>query len=388
MRTIPFDYAVRNLGRSPRRLAALLIGNALVVMLVVAAAAFVEGMRSSLTIRHDSKNVILLGSGSEESLERSEIPASVPGILSASIPGIRTVHGEQFVSPEILSALILKLTPDDESEYRGVVRGFTPGAFLVHSRVQMLEGRVPQAGSNEILVGSLAAEKLGLPPERLAIGQSLWFDRSEWKVVGKFQARGTVMDAEVWIPLTDLLAETKRTTISCVVMTLADAEFEDVDAFTKTRVDLELSAIRETEYYAALLRFYRPVQAMIWITAILVGLSGVLGGLNTLYAAFASRARELGMLQSLGYSRAAIVLSLIQEALLAASVAVLIALLVAKLLIDGTAIPFSMGVFELTMNSVVLAAGTSVGLLLGLVGALPPAWKCLTMPIPESLKAV
>jgi len=388
MRLLPFDYAVRNLGRSPRRLAALLIGNALVVALVVVAASFVEGMRSSLTIKHDSKNVLLLASGSEESMERSEISASVPGVLAASVPGIRTVHGESFVSPEVLSALILKTDPDSEEEFRGVVRGVTRGAFLVHSRLQMVEGRAPENGAYEIMVGSLAAEKLGLPSERLAIGKSLWLDDRRWDIVGRFQARGTVMDAEVWIPLNDLLIETKRDTISCVAITLGDAEFADVDAFTKMRVDLELVAIQEAEYYAALLRFYRPVQGMIWITALLVGMSGVLGGLNTLYAAFASRAREIGMLQSLGYSRRSVVASLIQESLIAASSAVLISLVLAKMFLDGIAIPFSMGVFELTMNSTVLVSGASVGLFLGLLGAIPAAWKCLRMPIPESLKAV
>jgi len=40
---------------------------------------------------------------------------------------------------------------------------------------------------------------------------------------------------------------------------------------------------------------------MIWATAVLMALSGIFGGLNTLYAAFAARTRELGMLQSLGY---------------------------------------------------------------------------------------
>ena len=43
---------------------------------------------------------------------------------------------------------------------------------------------------------------------------------------------------------------------------------------------------------------------------------GVLGGLSTMYAAFASRVRELGTLQVLGYPRSAIVLSLVQESAL------------------------------------------------------------------------
>ncbi|MDX2176298.1 MAG: ABC transporter permease [Candidatus Sumerlaeia bacterium] len=385
MRLLPFDYAVRNLGRSPRRLLGIVAGNVLVVLLIVAAAAFVDGMRGSLAQRDDSRNVILLGAGSEESIERSEISAAVPGILEASVPGIRTVQGEAFVSPEIVSALLLSSSPDREEELRAIVRGITPGAFLVHQRVEIVEGRAPRPGSGEVLAGSLAAEKMGLPS--LPIGVKLWFDGEEWTVVGIMAARGSVMDAELWVPLPDLMLAMKRDSLSCVVVTLETAEFADLDAFTKMRLDLELAAIRESEYYAAVLRFYRPVQAMVWITAILVAASGVLGGISTLYAAFASRVRELGMLQALGYPRRAIAISLVQEALLAAALAIIVALLLARLFLDGLAVSYSMGVFELAVGPRVVFAGAATGLALGIIGALPPAWRCLRLPIPESLKA-
>ena len=63
--------------------------------------------------------------------------------------------------------------------------------------------------------------------------------------------------------------------------------------------------------------FFRPIQLMVWTTAILIATGGLLGGLNTMYAAFASRVRELGALQAMGYSRLAVVVSLVQESLLA-----------------------------------------------------------------------
>jgi putative ABC transport system permease protein len=388
MKLLPFDYAVRNLGRSPRRFVAILLGNALVVLLIIAAAAFVEGMRSSLTIRNDSQNVILLATGSEESIERSEITATTPGIVTASLSGIYTAGGVPFVSPEILSGLIFFENENSTEELRAIVRGMTPGAFLVHDRVEIVKGRAPRPGNNELMVGGLAADKLGLPPSALDVGMSLWFENQSWLIVGHFSARGTVMDAELWTPLTDLQIATKRDGLSCVVVRLGDAEFPDVDAFTKMRVDLELSAIREADYYASLLRFYRPIQIMIWTTAILISLAGILGGLNTLYSAFAARVREIGMLQSVGFPRRAIIISLMQEALLAAAIAVFLAILIAKIFLDGIAVSFSMGVFQLTLNSTVMAAGAAVGLFLGIIGTLPPAWRCLRMPIPEALKSL
>lgn len=368
-------------------MAGIVGGNALVVLLIIAAAAFVEGMGASLSIRHDSRNVIVLGAGSEESAERSEISAAVPSLLAAAVPGIAQAAGEPFISPEIVSALIVRESAEAQEELRAVVRGIAPGAFLVHARVEIVEGRAPMAGANELLAGSLAADKLGLAAERLAVGQSLWFDGREWRVCGRMSARGTVMDAELWTALPDLMAAAKRDTLSCVVATLDTAEFADIDAFTKMRTDLELAALTEAEYYASLLRFYGPVRAMIWATAVLAALAGLLGGLNSMYAAFSARGREMAMLQSLGYPRRAIAFSLVQESLLAASIGLLGAAAAGWLLLDGLAVPFSMGVFQLHIGSRVLAAGAACAVATGLLGALPPAWSCLRPPIPEALKS-
>jgi hypothetical protein len=60
---------------------------------------------------------------------------------------------------------------------------------------------------------------------------------------------------------------------------------------------------------------------------------------------------------------------------------------VALVALDGLTVRFSMGVFGLVVDSAVLAAGLGAGLFLGIVGALPPAWRCLRLPINEALKA-
>ena len=388
MKLLPWDYGVRNLGRSPLRLALSLGGSALVVLLVLAAGAFVRGVDRSLTVSGGNRNVILLGAGSEESFERSEINPATGQLALASIPGIRSRIGVAYVSPEVHMQTIVRESRESNAAPQVLVRGVTPAAFLVHAQARVVEGRAPEPGRDEILVGALAAAKMGLSDSRLRVGQTVFFDERVWTIVGRFDAPGTVMEAEVWVPLSDLQIAAKRDNLSCVVLTLDDAEFDDVDAFAKQRLDLELVAMRETDYYAKLASFYRPIQLMVWATAGLIALGGLLGGLNTMYAAFASRVREIGALQSIGYARGAIVLSLVQESLLAAAAGALVASVIGLLVFDGIHVRFSMGVFGLTIDSTALALGLAAGLALGVAGALPPAWRALRLPIAEALKAV
>jgi len=387
MRLLPFEYAVRNLGRSPLRLGISVLGSLLVVVLATSAYAFVRGMDRSLARSGSPNNVILLGAGSEESIERSEISSSVASHALASIPGIQTWSGQANVSPEIHAALGVSLEKSSEPIGQAVFRGVTSAAYSVHPQVRIIEGRTPSTGADELIVGQLASTRLGIASDLIAVGQTLWIDGRPFTIVGQFAAPNTVMNAELWIPLTSIQTLTRREGVSCVVLTLDEAEFADVDLFVKSRVDLELAAISETEYYEQLSAFYQPVKMMVWITAILIGAGGLLGGLNTMYAAFASRVREVGTLQSLGYPRRAIVINFLQESLLAAAAGAVIGSLICLLLLDGISIRFSMGAFGLMLDAPTIGFGIAAGLVLGFVGSIPPALRCLRLPIAEALKA-
>lgn len=383
---LPFDYAVRNLGRSTLRLALGFGGSVLVVLLVIGAAAFLRGMGQSLAITGGERNVILLGSGSEESVERSEIAYRAAGIAAASIKGVRERLGEAYVSPEIHVALTAGFGEETPGSNLVVVRGVQPSAFLVHARVHITQGRMPIPGRDEILVGGLVATKLGV--DRVGVGDRVRIDDRSWTVSGTFRAPQTVMDAEIWMPLADLQVVAQRDNLSCVVLTLESEDFfEDVDAFAAERLDLELTSIPEREYYAALSEFFGPVRLMVIVTAALIAIGGILGGINTMYAAFASRVRELGTLQVLGFTRTAVVVSIVQEAILTTSAGAIAAAMIGMIWLDRVAVQFSMGAFGLVVDAPVIVTGLVAGVLLGCLGALPPTVRCLRLSVHEALKA-
>lgn len=388
MRGLPFDYATRNLGRSPGRLAGALVGSTLVTLLVIASASFIRGMGASLDPPAGNSNVIFLGAGSEESVERSEIRMQAADVVG-TISGLRTRLGQPFISPEVHIGLAVRTDPTEPEGRLTPLRGVRPSAFLVHSEVQITEGRAPVAGANELLVGGLVSGQLGVPDARLGLGEVLHIDGREWRIVGRMRAPRTVIDAEIWIPLTDLQVIAQRDNLSCVIATLVpgEADITDAEILAAQRLDLELAVMTESEYYATLSRFYAPVRAMVLATALLVALGGILGGLNTMVAAFASRVREVGTLQVIGYPRRAIILSFLQESWIISSCGALVAGALGWAVLDGVAVRFSMGAFGLIVDAPVLAIGVGAGLGLGLLGALPPTIHCLRLPVGQALKS-
>ncbi len=389
MKRLPFEYAVRNLGRSPLRLVLSVGGSMLVVLLVLAAAGFIEGMRTSMRVSGHPDNTILLGTGSEESVERSEVPVRAAGIVAASVRGIRAQAGVIAVSPEVHLAMPVQPDPvnPESREQLAVIRGVEPEALMVHQDVNLLSGRYPESGRNELAVGRLAAIGFGFDPPETMLGLDIVLDDDPYQVVGILGAEGGVIEGEFWTALTDLQVTAQRDSLSCVVIRRSTAGPSDLQAFAAQRLDLELTALEELEYYAALSAFFQPIQFMVIVTALLIAMGAILGGLNTMYAAFASRVREIGSLQTLGYSRLAIVLSFIQESVLATSMGTIAACVVGLLVLDGIVVQFSMGAFGLAISSPVLALGLLAGGLLGIFGAALPAWRCLRKPIPEALRA-
>jgi putative ABC transport system permease protein len=380
---LPFTYAVRNLFRSKTRLLQTIGGSAVVVLLVMASVAINHGMKRVLSASGSDRNIILVGAGSEESIQRSEVAERTAGIAEAGIIGISESLGVRAVSSEIHYMNFLNLPDGRRSQ--GVLRGVTPQALRVHPEVRLIEGAFPGAG--EVMTGRLAWRKLGWKESDLKLGATLILDNQPLKISGTFAAPGTVLESEIWANLGDLRVLAKRETLSCVVIRLDNpADFAEADLFAKQRLDLELSALRESDYYDRLSAFFKPLRAMTWITAGLIAAGALFGGVNTLYAAFASRVREMATLQAIGFGRGALLVSLIQESTLACLTGALLASVFAVTLLDGRTLPFSIGAFTLEITPVVAITGILTGLFLGLLGALPPAFRCLKPPLPTALR--
>ncbi|MFK7739264.1 MAG: ABC transporter permease [Planctomycetota bacterium] len=374
---LPLSYLVRNLLRRRVRSIITILGIAATTMLVVLMHAFAGGMHEAAAgnVRHDA--VFLLGTSAEVDLVRSVITRGHAEVAAASAPGVLETDGQRAASVELHIAT-------RNGTQVGLLRGVTEAAYLVHPQVTVTKGREPRAPL-EIMVGALAASRMGLSPDDVAIGKTLPVERRDFTIVGHFAAPGTVYEAELWARLADTMLVTKREDVSCVVLRLQDPDqLPAVRLFAARRVDLEISAVPEPELMQQLASSLVPIAALAnWMAALAV-VAGAFACANTMFAAVLARTRELATLRALGYSPLAVGFGLLQESLLVAFVGGGIGTLGA-LLLGGISLRYPMGALLLEADLNSRAIGLGAALISGLLGGLVPAVRAVRIPLVEAL---
>jgi len=385
MTMLPLEYSLRGLTRGRGRTVLALMGSLVAGALIATASAFLGGMESALGSTASPSRVIVMGAGSEESLERSEIGARVPGVLSASVQGIRRTAGMEHVSAETHVALPIAVDGTEAASDNGLVRGVGPAALLVHPNVRLTQGRWPERGAGEVLAGASAMRRLGVDPST-AIGSRIVLAGAPLTIVGTMQAPGSTIDGEWWMPLEDLTTLMRRETISCVIVDLDRATIGDVQAFTLSRLDLELAVLAERDYYASLLGFFAPVRVLVAVVATLMALAAALGGASALAAAFSERVRENAVLETLGYPRHAVILDVLLQCMIVAVSGAAAGGLLAQWLFGGMLVEFSMGTFALQFDARATLLAVVTGFVVAIVAAFLSTWRWIGLPTPEALR--
>ena len=374
---LPFSYLIRNLLRRRVRTLVTILGIAATTLLVIAMTAFAEGMREAAggNVRHDS--VYLLGTSAEVDLVRSVVPRGSAEVAAASVDGVLEVDGVRAASVELHIAT-------RNGTQIGLLRGVTPAAYLAHPNVTVVAGREPRS-PYEIMIGALAAARMGLSAEDTALGKTLELERRDFTIVGHFAAPGTGYEAELWGRLADVMLVTKREDVSCVVLRLEDPDrLGEVRLFADRRPDLEIDAVPEPELMRELASSLTPIAALARWMAVMAVIAGAFACANTMFAAVLARTRELATLRSLGYSPTAVAVGLVQESVLVAFLGGSIGALIA-LGIGSVSLRYPMGALLLEADLTSRAIGLGAALLSGLLGGIVPAIRAVRLPLVEAI---
>jgi len=364
------------------------IGIAGVVIVFTAVLSIAEGFRAAMMGTGDPQTVIVLRAGSDTEMTSGFSDEHVKLISEA--PGIEQGPNGPHASPELFVIVghPLKRSGTDANV---PLRGVSVGALQVRPGLKIVEGRMFQPGTNEIIVGRAASRQFA----GLSVGTSVRWGEGSWQVVGIFDTGGSVAESEIWSDAKVLQPAYRRgNSYQSVYLRLdsPDSLQKLKDALT---IDprLNVTVIREPDYYQQQSRVLQSIIRTIgFAIAALMGLGAVFGAVNTMYSAVASRTREIATLRALGFGRSPVVVSVLIESLVLSLVGGAIGGLLAWAAFDGyqTATmnwqSFSQVAFAFAVTPALLMRGLIYAAVMGLVGGLLPAIRAARLPVVTALR--
>jgi len=426
------------------------MGVAFVTVVVVLMSALVHSMWEGIRRNGSPDNVVLLSKKAQNAIFSSIKEEEMERLVD--LAHVRESDlGFLYISPEILTGATVRV-PGHSGRKKAIFRGVDPSdglAYLVNDSVRLTrfradlygetidfsmdqDGSVTLAVSGEssltlssasqeafrkehadayaiyvagaaperdgqIVVGRLAYIKLGVLPDALAVGKSIWFGETQFRIIGTFDSPGCSLESEIWIHLEDLKVYLNRRTLSQI--TLKADKPENVAAIiaqVRSREDVKLNAVAETAFYAAYSENFNIFRSLILVIGVILAAGGVFAGTNTMYAAVMGRIREIGTLKVLGFPPSSIFFAIVAESVLIAMVGGILGSAAAYTLslgLSGAAglgipIKISMNAFLVSVSLTDVLWGFGAAFLIGVAGALAPAFRGVRMSIVDALRWV
>jgi len=385
---IPLAYNLRNLVVRKTTTLMTALGIALTVAVLLSILALVNGLRTTLESSGDPLQIVVLRKGSESELVSNFTRTQFQDLKFK--PGIATgKDGQPLASLEVVTVINL-VSIDNPDGANLTVRGLPAAGIEMRQGIHISSGRWFEQGRRELVVGSSVAARY---PDA-QIGKKIQFGRGMWDVVGVMDAGRGAQGSEIWGDLNQVSSDLQRLDV------LSSALVRATDAVTATALvndinndqRLNMNALSEKAYYDLQTRSAIPIEYIGFFVSIVMAVGSSFAAMNTMYAAVARRAREIGTLRVLGFSKSSILVSFFVESVLLAGLGgVLGCLLVLPLNGITTGIGnsnFSETAFNFHVSPQIMLTGIAFAMILGAVGGLFPASNAARKEILTALRQV
>jgi len=384
---IPISYNLRNLAVRKTTTAMTALGIALTVAVLTAVLALVHGLDTAFEATGHPLNVLVMRKGSDSELASNFTRTAYQDLKVK--PGIAvSSRGEPMASLEMVT--VINLPDGGNPDGKNVtLRGISPLGIQMRDQVKLASGRWFQTGRREVVVGrSIAGRYPAARP-----GKLLRFGRGEWLVVGVMDAGRTAANSEIFLDINQAGSDFNRSEVlSSALVRAADAVavqslINDINDDRR----LNCTAQAERQYYASQTASGKPIQYAGIGIAIIMAIGSSFAAMNTMYAAVARRAREIGTLRVLGFSRGGILLSFLLESLLLSGIGGALGCLLVLPLNGvttgiGNFVTFSEIAFDFRISPQIMAVGVGFSLLMGALGGFFPARMAAKKEILNALR--
>ncbi len=378
---IPISYNYRNLVVRWKTTLITASGFMLVVTALIVMLAFVNGVQSVCAQSGQPENVIVLKEGTTDEV-LSEMGERLVRRIELT-PGVSRDENDRPLSSCELFMAVNQRNETTQAYETLQVRGVLPQAVRVHSHVRITQGRMFRRNAREVVLGAAVARK-----RQLALDQEIPIGESNWKVVGIFEARGSVFESEVWGDLDQLAGEFHRRNVyTSVVLRCPDpAAAADVVRDIDGRKDIRVEAQTEPDYFKKQGQHNEMIRrGALGITAFMA-VGAVFGVANTMFAAIGERVKDIAVMRLLGFSRLEILASFLFEAMFTSVIGAALGSLLGYG-VNGLTLSTALAqsataksvAFAFQVDASIIVAAWLFAIVMGIVGGLLPAMSAMSV---------
>jgi len=362
----------------------IVVGIACVVGVLMSMLSFSFGLARTIENAADPGRAIVIRAGGQDEYGQAITREAAVTVLNA--PGIgRDASGEPIASTENINNIPI-IRRDNQVPVRMILRGVGPMAFALRPEFALVEGRMFQPGTRELIVGTAAQAQF----EGLAIGDIVSMPDGAWEIVGAFQTGGDLIEGQLLGDIDTVMASRGSGGYGSISVRLESPEaFDEFAAAIASNPALDLGAERQATFYARtagrFTQFFTPIA---YILSTIVAIGALFGTINIMHSAVAARTREIATLRAIGFGVLPVAVSVLVEVLLLAMIGAIIGAAVAWALFDGNR--NSTGgfvVFDLAVTPGLLMVGVSWALVIAVLGGLVPTIRAARLPVVTALRA-
>jgi putative ABC transport system permease protein len=417
---VPVSYNLRNLQVRWKSTLVTALAFTLVVALLTVMLAFVQGMNRLTQGSGQPGNIVVLSQGAVDEAF-SNLPPSIsvlhlPKDIQEMVRREKDENGRPgkfWTVKEVYVVANQELPTSVEGEekerflqIRGVddplLAGKVHGIELEKGEWFSPSGVNQQTGHYEIVLGDGMAKVLGSDQGGgpLGPGDSVTIGPRQWHVAGVMKASSSVFGSEIWArdeQVARYFGNVKDGAVSynAFVVRVRDPALVRVAAEQIKNVTTQGSfeAFPEEEYYSKQSQTSQQFLYAIMVVAVIMAFGGILGIMNTMFAAISQRSKDIGVLRLLGFTRWQILRSFLLESVVIAFLGGLLGCGLGALAHGWTATSLVAGeasgkivVLKLVVDGSILAASMLFTLLMGAVGGFIPAVVSMRLRPLESLR--
>lgn len=238
------------------------------------------------------------------------------------------------------------------------------------------------SSADEVIIGKTAAES-----QNKTIGDTVTISNQTFKIVGIYETGETMQDNGIIMSLSTLQNLTNNTgKVSSVLVKTTDSSIANKTADTIESTYSDLSTSTSLSGMDRMNSGMDIIKSAVWGISLLAIFIGGIIVVITMIKSVSERTREIGVLKAVGWTKKWVMVMIIGESLILSLIASIVGILVGVGVVEILSLSNMLQFIQPTYSLTLFIKALGIGLLMGVIGGLYPAYRASRLAPTEALR--